>query len=168
MGDSSTVSSSAGLRHYFKTASAADLLIASTIGNAVDPIRELGLRLEQQQYNTRLQALMSPGDYARERGAAFDAMIGHVSTSYKDAYDGFIGAGLPTNMAKQYALAAANNEKQVRRQVLETKYPTNANLIGDMSAVNKSATGVMSMPGNMGGRAPARKPSKRRKPAKRR
>ena len=168
MGDSSSSSTSIGLGHYFKTASAADLLVASTIGNAVDPIRELGLRLEQQQYNTRLQALMAPGDYARERGAAFDAMIGHVSTSYADAYKGFIEAGLPTNMAKQYALAAANNEKQVRRQVLETQYPTNANLIGDMSIVNKSTTGVMSLPGNMGSRAPTRKPSKRRKPAKRR
>ena len=69
-------------------------------------------------------------------------------------------------MAKQYALAAADNEKRVRRQVLETQYPTNANLIGDMSSVQKSKAGVMSMPGNMGGRAPARKPAKRRKPAK--
>ena len=168
MSGTSTTSSSAGLGHYFQTATAADLVIASTIGNAVDPIRELGLRLEQKQYNTRLQALMSPGDYARERGAAFDAMIDHVSASYADAYKGFIDAGLPTNMAKQYALAAANNEKQVRRQVLETQYPTNANLIGDMSIVNQSKTGVMSMPGNMGSRAPAKRKPATRTPAKRR
>ena len=155
------------LAELLKKASSAELTQVSSMVNAVDPIRELGLHLEQKQYNTRLQALMAPGDYARDRGIAFGIMVDEVQKSYKAAYDGFIEAGLPTNMAKQYALAAANNEKQVRRQVLETQYPTNANLIGDMSIVNKSSTGVMSMPGNMGGRA-LRRPAKRRKPAKRR
>jgi hypothetical protein len=156
------------LAELLKKASSAELAYVSTLGHAVDPIRELGLHLERKQYNTRLQALMAPDEYARERGAAFDVMVAEVQKSYTAAYDGFIEAGLPTNMARQYALAAANNEKQVRRQVLETQYPTNANLIGDMSIVNKSATGVMSLPGNMGSRVPTRKPSKRRKPAKRR
>jgi len=153
------------LGELLKKANSAELAYVSTLGQTVDPIRELGLHLERKQYNTRLQALMAPDDYARDRGIAFDVMVDEVQKSYTAAYDGFIKAGLPTHMAKQYALAAANNEKQVRRQVLETQYPTNANLIGDMSIVNKSSTGVMSMPGNMGGRA-LRRPAKRR--AKRR
>ena len=157
-----------GLAKLWIDASAHDLTVASAIGNAIDPIRELGLELEQRQYNTRLKALMHPTDYANDRKAAFNIMIEQVQKSYTDAYKGFIDAGLPINMAKQYALAAADNEKRVRRQVIETQFPTNANLIGDMSAVSESKTSVMNaMPGNMGGRA--RKPAtRRRKPARRR
>ena len=39
-------------------------------------------------------------------------------------------------MAKGYALAAANTEKQVRRQIMETLYPTGANVIGNASMVD--------------------------------
>ena len=99
----------------------------------VDPIRELGLELEQSQYKTRLEALANPKAYAAKRQTAFD--VGHIKQSYEDAFKGFIRAGMPTEAAKNAALQAANNEKLVRRQVIETQFPTGANFIGDMASI---------------------------------
>ena len=48
----------------------------------VDPIRELGLDLEQKQYSTRLEALSNPAAYARKRQETFDEMVKHIRTSY--------------------------------------------------------------------------------------
>ena len=98
----------------------------------VDPIRELGLELEQSQYNTRLEALSNPKAYAAKRQTAFDEML--IRKSYEDAFSGFLEAGMPNDMAKNAALSAANNEKLVRRQVIETQFPTGSNFIGDMSS----------------------------------
>ncbi len=52
----------------------------------VDPIRELGLELEQSQYNTRLEALSNPKAYAAKRQSAFNEMVGHIKQSYEDAF----------------------------------------------------------------------------------
>ena len=84
----------------------------------VDPIRELGLELEQSQYKTRIEALSNPKAYAAKRQTAFDEMVGHIKQSYEDAFKGFIKAGMPTELAKN-----ANNEKLVRRQVIDTQFP---------------------------------------------
>ena len=145
------------------TASSARLANATALG-AIDPIRELGLDLEQQQYNIRLQALTHPEDYARDRKIAFDEMVAKIESAYNDAYSGFINAGLPTEMAKRYALNAADNEKAVRRQVLETRFPTNANIIGDSQTVRESAGGNML---GARARAPARRRAKPRAPRRR-
>ena len=139
----------------------------------IDPARELGLDLEMAQYNTRLEALTDPKTYATKRQTAFDEMIGHVRKSSDDAYRGFLSAGMGTDMAKQFSLQAANNERITRRQVIEVRDPTNANLIGDMSTIKDAAGSVMNLAGGQGAprrrAAPARRaPRAKRAPARRR
>ena len=131
----------------------------------VDPIRELGLDLEQKQYSTRLEALSNPAAYARKRQDAFDEMVKHIRTSYQDAFTGFLKAGMPTDAAKNAALMAANNEKLVRRQVIETQFPSGANFIGDMASIKASGRSVMNFSG--GAQAPARRAPARRRAAPR-
>ena len=48
---------------------------AFSVMKMVDPIRELGLELEQSQYNTRLEALSNPKANAAKRQTAFDEML---------------------------------------------------------------------------------------------
>ena len=89
---------------------------------------------------------------------------------YLNSYTGYSNAGMPHEMAKGYALAAANPEKQVRRQIMETLYPSGANLIGDASMVRDTAGSVANLTG-MGGQAPSRRraaPRKRAAPRRRR
>ncbi len=104
-------------------------------------------------------------------------MIGHVRKSYDDVYKGFLTAGMGTDMAKTFALQAANNEKITRRQVIEVQFPTNANTIGDMANIRGTAGSVVNLAGGQGA-APARRraaprkkraaPRKKRAPASRR
>jgi hypothetical protein len=156
-----------GIGAILSAASEADMLAASLAFGKVDPIRELGMDLEQKQYKTRLEALTDPKAYAAKRETAFDDMIVQVRKSYDDAYKGFLGAGMGTDMAKQFALQAANNEKLTRRQVIESMFPTNANMIGDMSTIRSTAGSVMNFEGAA---APRRRaaPRKKRAPARRR
>ena len=172
---SSSSSSMSGLAAVMSSASDADKLAASLELGKIDPIRELGLDLEIAQYNTRLEALTDPKAYAKKRETAFVEMIGHVRKSYDDAYKGFLSAGMSTNMAKTFALQAANNEKLTRRQVIESMFPTSANTIGDMATIRGAAGSVMNLEGGQGA-APARRraaprrraPAARRAPARRR
>ena len=157
-----------GLGKLIAGASEAEMKDALMQFGRVDPIRELGLDLEQQQYNTRLEALSDPRAYAAKRQTAFDEMVGHVRKSYDDAYKGFLAAGMGTEMSKHYALAAANNEKITRRQVIETQFPTNANMIGEQATIRNTKTSVANF---AGGAAPPRRraaPRKKRAPARRR
>ena len=97
-------------------------------------------------------------------------MTDAVEKAYKSSYDGFTDAGMPHEMAKGCALAAANTEKQVRRQVLETLYPSGANLIGDAAMVRSMTGSVANLTGT-GGQAPRRRraaPRKRAAPRRRR
>ena len=150
-----------GIAGLISAASDADILNASLALGKIDPIRELGLDLEMNRYKTRLEALTDPKAYATKRETAFDEMIVQVRKSYDDAYKGFITAGMSTDMAKGFALQAANNEKLTRRQVIETRFPTNANMIGEMADI-KAATG--SVVNFAGGQAAARRaPAARRR-----
>ena len=118
-----------------------------------------------------LEALVDPKAYTAKRETAFTEMIGHVRKSYDDAYKGFLTAGMSTDMAKQFSLQAANNERITRRQVIEVRFPTNANMIGDMSTIRSTAGSVMNLEGGQGRAAPARRraaPRKKRAPARRR
>jgi hypothetical protein len=160
-----------GLGAIISSASSAELLDASLALSKIDPVRELGLDLEIAQYNTRLEALTDPKAYAAKRETAFTEMIGHVRKSYDDAYRGFLSAGMGTDMAKGFALQAANNERITRRQVIEVRFPTNANLIGDMATIRGAAGSVMNLEGGQGRAAPARRRAasrKKRAPARRR
>jgi len=136
----------------------------------VDAARELGLDLENRQYAIRLQALTSPKEYAQARQEEFDKVVAGVKKVYHNSYTGFSNAGMPHEMAKSYALAAANTEKQVRRQIMETLYPSGANVIGNASLVRDTAGSVANLAG-MGGGAPRRRraaPRKRAGPRRRR
>ena len=136
----------------------------------VNAAKELGLDLESHQYATRLLALTKPADYAAARQDEFDKLVKGVNKVYLNSYTGFSNAGMPHEMAKGYALAAANTEKQVRRQIMETLYPSGANLIGDASMVRDTAGSVANLAG-MGGGAPRRRraaPRKRAAPRRRR
>ena len=162
---------SGGLATIISAASQSDLLDAGIALGKIDPVRELGLDLEIAQYNTRLEAFTDPKGYAAKRETAFTEMIGHVRKSYDDAYRGFLSAGMGMDMAKQFSLQAANNERITRRQVIEVRFPTNANMIGDMSTIKGTAGSVMNLEGGQGRAAPARRraaPRKKRAPARRR
>ena len=168
---SSSSAMSGGLATIISAASQSDLLDASIALGKIDPVRELGLDLEIAQYNTRLEALTDPKAYAAKREKAFGDMLTHVRQSYDDAYRGFVTAGMGMDMAKQFALQAANNEKITRRQVIETQFPTNANMIGDMATIRGAAGSVMNLEGRQSRAAPARRraaPRKKRAPARRR
>ena len=133
----------------------------------VDAARELGLDLESRQYNTRLMALTKPADYAAARQAEFDKVVAGVKKVYQNSYTGFSNAGMPHEMAKGYALAAANTEKQVRRQIMETLFPSGANLIGDAAMV-RSMTGSIANLAGTGGQATRRRRAPRKRAAPRR
>ena len=120
--------------------------------------------------NTRLLALTKPAEYATARAADFDKLTDAVEKAYKSSYSGFTDVGMPYEMAKGYALAAANTEKQVRRQIMETLYPSGANVIGTASLVRDTEGSVARLEG-MGGGAPRRRraaPRKRAAPRRRR
>ena len=73
---------------------------SSSGGYAVNAVRELGLELEQRQYNTRLLALTKPAEYATARQSEFDKLTSAVEKAYTSSYDGFTDAGMPHEMAK--------------------------------------------------------------------
>ena len=128
----------------------------SSGGYEVDAARELGLDLEARQYNTRLMALTKPVDYAAARQEEFDKMVKNVKKVYKNSYTSFSNAGMPHEMAKGYALAVANTEKQVCRQIMETLCSSGANVI-----VRRTEGSVARLEG-MGGGAPLSAPRRRR------
>jgi hypothetical protein len=104
----------------------------------IDVARELGLELEETQYNNRLYALTNPNGYAIDRNAEFQNVKHRANQAYQASMVGFIRAGLPSEMAKNLAMSAAANEAQIARQILEAKFPSNANAIGDASLVQKA------------------------------
>ena len=64
-------------------------------------------------------ALTNPKNYATARAdkivQEIDKIVQAVDKSYKSSYAGFTDAGMPREMVKGYALAAAETEKKVRR-----------------------------------------------------
>jgi hypothetical protein len=123
----------------FKTSSA-------SIG-VFDPLAELGITLEENQYGKRLLALTDPGAYAREREAAFTEMKTTVKASYDTAFKEFIKAGYPSESAKGSTLAAAEQTRRVQRLIIEQQFPSAANAIGDARTVQNAAalTGTVGM-----------------------
>ena len=129
--------------------------------DSLDPVRELGLDLEEVQRSARLLALTNPGEYEKQRKTDWDLM----KTSVKDTYDHsmkmFLKSGLPTEHAKALALQTANTVKGFSRQALELKFPSAANVIGDSVSISRSGA----MPGLISGSAA---PVKRRRTRRRR
>jgi hypothetical protein len=120
-------------------------VVASTSG--VDPLAELGITLEENQYASRLLALTDPGKYAADRATAFTEMKNVVKSSYDTAFMEFHKAGYPTDQAKGSALAAAEQTRRVQRLIIEQQFPSAANAIGDARTVQNAAalTGTVGM-----------------------
>ena len=126
--------------------------------------RELGIELQQKQYETRLLALTKPGDYATARKAMVDQMTEEIGLVYQQAFAEYSASGLPFEVAKQYALKSAAAKRDEKMQLIELNFPSGANAIGSASlAVNNRPKGLLPTR-----RAPARRAPARRRPARRR
>ena len=101
----------------------------------VDPLAELGITLEENQYSSRLLALTNPAKYAEDRAKAFTNMKKVVTDSYTTAYDEFRKAGYPSDQAKGSALTAAEQTRRVQRLIIEQQFPSAASAIGDARTV---------------------------------
>ena len=89
----------------------------------------LGLDFQAKQYENRREALLEPGNYARSRSAAFNAMKAAINSKHTDAIKHYLGAGMPPEMAKKFALQAAANESAIQQQVFELSFPSGANVL---------------------------------------
>ena len=92
-------------------------------------------------------------------------MVGHVRQSYDDVYKGFLAAGMGTDMAKTFALQAANNEKITRRQVIEVQFPTNANMLGEQATIRGTPGSVANFAGGQSAAPVRRRAAPRKKRA---
>ena len=141
-------------------------------GFGVSASQQLGITFAQNQYDQRVKALTDPGTYATERKAAYGKLAKAVDKSYADALEKYVETGMAPDVAKQFAMQAANNERQIQQQILEVEYPSGANAI-ELSrsvAVANSANYIGGMP-SAPRRAPARRraaPRKRAAPRRRR
>ena len=126
-----------------------------------DPLAELGITLEENQYETRLLALTAPDKYALKRAAAFSKMKTVVTASYDTAFAEFMKAGYPSESAKGSALAAAEQTRRVQRLIIEQQFPSSANAIGDAKTIQLASplTGTL-------GPAPRRSAPRRSAPRK--
>ena len=153
----------------FVTAAKGDDLMSMQVaqaGMAIPASQQLGLQFQQDQYNRRLEALTEPGPYAVKRETSFNAMTVAVDSVFTQAMEKYLKTRMPPDMARKFAMQAADNERQIQQQILEATYPSGANVIGmgRQVAIANNANYPGGVPAR---RAPTRKPAKR-KPAKRR
>ena len=90
----------------------------------IDPNRDLGFDLMQRQFAMRTKAVLKPADYQTDRDRAFDAVKREVGKKFNESFTNFIGAGVPRQMAEQYALNAAADEKRHLAQLFELQFPS--------------------------------------------
>ena len=141
-------------------------------GFGVSASQQLGITFAQNQYEKRVQALTDPGSYAADRKRAYGKLAKAVDKSYADALEKYSATGMSVDVAKSFAMQAADNERQIQQQILEVEYPSGANAI-ELSrsvAVANSANYPGGMPSALR-RAPARRraaPRKRAAPRRRR
>ena len=158
----SSSSSSGGLKGAIKVKSVADeeeqqeVIAMMSSGLIVDASTQLGLKFQQNQYEQRRLALISPERYADARAVAYAELTTSVNNTYKAAASKYTSSGLPPDMAKQFALQAARNESQIQQQLFELQFPSGANVL-ELNAQTKKFKGL-------GGAAPARRaPARRRR-----
>jgi len=136
-------------------------------GMAIPASQQLGLQFQQDQYNRRLEALIDPGPYAGKRATAFNSMTASVDAVFTQAMEKYLKTKMPPDMARKFAMQAADNERQIQQQILEATFPSGANVIGMERQV--ATANIRNYPGGVSAqRAPARRKPARRKPAKRR
>ena len=120
-GSSSGSSSSSGLKGFLKAKATVEeeeqlqALSMLSSGLGIDAATQLGLKFQQNQYEQRRKALISPDAYARERAAAYTELTDSVNETYAAAAKKYTSSGLPPDMAKQFALQAARNESQIQQ-----------------------------------------------------
>ena len=132
------------------------ILAMMSSGLIVDASTQLGLKFQQNQYEQRRLALISPERYADARALAYAELTTSVNNTYKAAASKYTSSGLPPDMAKQFALQAARNESQIQQQLFELQFPSGANVL-ELNAQTKKFKGL-------GGAAPARRaPARRRR-----
>ena len=122
-------------------------------GLGIDAATQLGLKFQQNQYEQRRKALISPDVYAGERAKAYTELTKSVNDTYNAAATKYTSSGLPPEMAKQFALQAARNESQIQQQLFELSFPSGANVL-EINAQTKKFQGLGGAPAR---RAPARR-----------
>ena len=90
----------------------------------IDPDRDLGFNLMQRQFAMRTKAVLKPVDYQTDRNAAFDGLKKSVGKKFTDSLAEFLASGVPRQMAEQYALNAAADEKRHQAQLFELNFPS--------------------------------------------
>ena len=136
---------------------------ASQQGFGVSASQQLGITFAQNQYDQRVKALTDPGTYAAERKRAYGKLAKAVDKSYADALEKYVATGMATDVAKSFAMRAADNERQIQQQILEVEYPSGANAIELSRSV--AVANSANYPGGMP--APRRAPARRRRAAPR-
>ena len=152
-------SSSSGLKGSLKAKATVEeeeqlqALSMLSSGLGIDAATQLGLKFQQNQYEQRRKALISPDAYARERAAAYTELTDSVNETYAAAAKKYTSSGLPPDMAKQFALQAARNESQIQQQLFELSFPSGANVL-EINAQTQKFKGLGGAPAR---RAPARR-----------
>ena len=136
---------------------------AAQAGFGVSASQTLGITFAQNQYDQRVKALTDPGTYAAERKRAYGKLAKAVDKSYADALEKYVATGMATEVAKSFAMRAADNERQIQQQILEVEYPSGANAIELSRSV--AVANSTNYPGGMP--APRRAPARRRRAAPR-
>ena len=121
--------------------------------------RELGITLEDNQYQARLEALTKPGDYYARRKVLTDQMTGEVQLAFQKSFAEYANSGLPNDVSHQYAMQAARTAMAAKMQLIELRFPSGANAIGSAAMGREFAPqGSLSVR-----RAPAKKRRTRRR-----
>jgi len=139
-----------------------DSKVTSLISAVIDPSNnvwaEIGGLFEQKAFNRRVNALTKPGDYAKERAFALDAIKKASEAAFTTANEGYITAGLSPELAKENAMMSAKSEYANQLRVFNLQYGQGTDAIFNSASAN---SGPMAAVRNV--MAPAR-----RKPAARR
>ena len=159
-------SSSSGLKGSLKAKATVEeeeqlqALSMLSSGLGIDAATQLGLKFQQNQYEQRRKALISPDAYARDRAAAYTELTTSVNDTYAAAAKKYTSSGLPPDMAKQFALQAARNESQIQQQLFELSFPSGANVL-ELST--QAATTNSAIPGFGAAQPRRRAPARRRR-----
>ena len=128
-------------------------------GFGISASQQLGITFAQNQYDKRVVALTDPGAYATERKRAYGRLAKAVDKSYAEALEKYAETGMAPDVAKSFAMRAADNERQIQQQILEVEYPSGANAIELSRSV--AVANSANYPGGMPS-APRRAPARRR------
>ena len=66
-----------------------------------------------------------------------------VDRSFTGALGKYIAADMPSDLARQCALPAADNERRIQQQVMEVEFPSRANVLEENRTVSKANTGEL-------------------------